>query len=394
MKEQYIIAWLDNAKQVDRWRINMAQKEKGLLYRFIRKLLIFIISLGIVISSVYMGVNFVYSKYIMPVDSNNTELVEIEIPRGSSLDAISQILYDNNLIRSKTAFKLYVDVSNKTSQLKAGKYKLSRNMELGQIMDELLAGNAASDTVTITIIEGWDIRKIARYLVKEKEFQFTEQEFIDAAKVENFTDFVFLQDIPEERKKGEVGTSPLEGYLFPDTYIVYQDASPEDIMRKMLVQFEKVYNESVLEKAQALEMTMDEVVTLASVIQREARMSEDFAKISAVFHNRLNKEMPLGSCATVQFLINEDRWILTEEEMNIDSPYNTYINKGLPIGPIASPGRLALVSAVNPYEEFMDPKKPYLYFVLKDPKTGEHVFNTDYDQHLKDKEKYEGEWSE
>ncbi|MFY9296030.1 MAG: endolytic transglycosylase MltG [Clostridiales bacterium] len=372
----------------------MAQKEKGLLYRFIRKLLIFIISLGIVISSVYMGVNFVYSKYIMPVDSNNTELVEIEIPRGSSLDAISQILYDNNLIRSKTAFKLYVDVSNKTSQLKAGKYKLSRNMELGQIMDELLAGNAASDTVTITIIEGWDIRKIARYLVKEKEFQFTEQEFIDAAKVENFTDFVFLQDIPEERKKGEVGTSPLEGYLFPDTYIVYQDASPEDIMRKMLVQFEKVYNESVLEKAQALEMTMDEVVTLASVIQREARMSEDFAKISAVFHNRLNKEMPLGSCATVQFLINEDRWILTEEEMNIDSPYNTYINKGLPIGPIASPGRLALVSAVNPYEEFMDPKKPYLYFVLKDPKTGEHVFNTDYDQHLKDKEKYEGEWSE
>ena len=138
----------------------MAQKEKGLLYRFIRKLLIFIISLGIVISSVYMGVNFVYSKYIMPVDSNNTELVEIEIPRDSSLDAISQILYDNNLIRSKTAFKLYVDVSNKTSQLKAGKYKLSRNMELGQIMDELLAGNAASDTVTITIIEGWDIRKL------------------------------------------------------------------------------------------------------------------------------------------------------------------------------------------------------------------------------------------
>ena len=129
-------------------------------------------------------------------------------------------------------------------------------------------------------------------------------------------------------------------------------------MRKMLVQFEKVYNESVLEKAQALEMTMDEVVTLASVIQREARMSEDFAKISAVFHNRLNKEMPLGSCATVQFLINEDRWILTEEEMNIDSPYNTYINKGLPIGPIASPGRLALVSAVNPYEEFMDQRNP------------------------------------
>ena len=211
----------------------MSQKERGLLYKFVRKLLIYIISIGIVISTVYMGVNFVYSKYIMPVDANNTELVEIEIPRGSSLGAIAEILFDNNLIRSKTAFKLYVDLSNKTSQLKAGKYKLSRNMELGEIMDELLAGNAASDTVSITIIEGWDIRKIAKYLVKEKGFQFTEQEFIDAAKVENFTDFVFLQDIPEDRKKGEVGISPLEGYLFPDTYLVYKDARPEDILRKI-----------------------------------------------------------------------------------------------------------------------------------------------------------------
>jgi len=370
----------------------MSQKETSLLYRFVRKLLIYIISLGIVVSSVYMGVNFVYSKYIMPVDANNSELVEIEIPRGSSLGAIAQILYDNNLIRSKTAFKLYVDLSNKTSQLKAGKYKLSKNMELGEIMDELLAGNAASDTVSITIIEGWDIRKIAKYLVKEKGFQFTEQEFIDAAKVENFTDFVFLQDIPEERKKGEAGIAPLEGYLFPDTYLVYQDASPEDIMRKMLVQFEKVYNESVLEKAQALEMTMDEVVTLASIIQREARITDEFAKISAVFHNRLKKDMPLGADSTIQFLINEDRWDFSIEETKIDSPYNTYQNTGLPIGPIASPGRLALVSAVNPYEEFMNPNKPYLYFVLKDPKTGEHVFNTSYEQHIKDKEKYESSW--
>ena len=370
----------------------MSQKESSLLYRFIRKLLIYIISLGIVISTVYMGVNFVYSNYIMPVDANNTELVEIEIPRGSSLGTIAQILYDNNLIRSKTAFKLYVDLSNKTSQLKAGKYKLSRNMELGQIMDELLAGNATSDTVSITIIEGWDIRKIAKYLVKEKGFQFTEQEFIDAAKVENFTDFVFLQDIPEDRKKGEVGISPLEGYLFPDTYLVYQDASPEDIMRKMLVQFEKVYNESVAEKAQDLEMTMDEVVTLASIIQREARISDEFAKVSAVFHNRLKKGMPLGADSTIQFLINEDRWDFSIEETKIDSPYNTYENTGLPIGPIASPGRLALVSAVNPYEEFMNPNKPYLYFVLKDPKTGEHVFNTSYEQHMKDKKKYESSW--
>jgi UPF0755 protein len=370
----------------------MSQKEASWLNRFLRQLLVYIVSIIIVLATVYAGINIAYSRCIKPVDVNSSELVEVEIPRGSSLSKISQILYDNDLIRNKMAFKLYVDLSNKTSKLKAGKYKLSRNMDLGQIMDELLTANAAVDTVKITIIEGWDIRKIARYLVKEKKFNFTEQEFIDAAKVENFTDFVFLQEIPEERKKNEVGYAPLEGYLFPDTYLVYQDASPQDIMRKMLAQFEKVYNDSVMEKAQELEMTIDEVVTLASIIQREARISEEFAMISAVFHNRLNKQMKLESDAPVQFLVNEERWKFTEEEIKIDSPYNTYVYEGLPIGPIASPGRLALVAAVNPFEEFMDSKKPYLYFVLKDSKTGEHVFNTDYNQHLKDKKQYEDSW--
>lgn len=370
----------------------MSHNEVSWLNKLLRQLLIYSVSLLIVIATIYAGVNIAYSRYIKPVDANNSELREIEVPRGSSLSRISQILYDNDLIRNKMVFKLYVDISNKTSKLKAGKYKLSRDMDLGQIMDELLTGNAAVDTVKITIIEGWDIRKIANYLVDEKKFQFTKEEFIDAAKVENFTDFVFLQEIPDERKKNEVGHAPLEGYLFPDTYIVYQDASPQDIMRKMLDQFEKVYNESIMERAQELEMTMDDIVILASVIQREARVSEEFAKISAVFHNRLDKQMRLESCAPVQFLINEDRWKFTEEEMKIDSPYNTYVYEGLPIGPIASPGRFALVSAVNPFEEFMDPKKPFLYFVLKDPKTGEHIFNVDYNQHLRDKREYEDTW--
>lgn len=370
----------------------MSHKGAVFLKWVLRQVLVFLLSIIIVASTVYFGVNFAYSKYIKPVDTSNSELIDIEIPRGSSVSKISEILYENNLIRNKMVFKLYVDLSNKTSKLKAGKYKLSRDMDISQIMDELVSGNAAIDTVKITIIEGWDIRKIAKYLVQEKGFQFSEEEFIDAAKVENFTEYVFLQDIPEERKKGEVGISPLEGYLFPDTYLVYEDASPKDIMKKMLDQFEKVYNEIDMDRAEELDMTMDEVVTLASVIQREARITEEFSMISAVFHNRLKKDMPLGADSTIQFLVNEDRWAFSSEELKIDSPYNTYENLGLPIGPISSPGRLALTSALYPYEEFMNSKKPYLYFVLKDPKTGEHVFNTDYKQHLKDKEKYESSW--
>ena len=363
-------------------------------YRIIRQVLICLISILIVISSVYALITFAYNEYLKPVDARSEELIDVEIPSGSSLSKISEILYEKGLIRNKAVFKLFVDLSDNTSKLRAGKYKLSPSMSMAQIMDELLSNNAAVPTVKITIIEGWDIRRMAKYLVEEKGFDFTEEEFINAARVENFTEYVFLQEIPEERRNGDGDIIPLEGYLFPDTYIVYEDAKPEDIMRKMLDQFEKVFDDAMKQRAEELGMTIDEVVTLASIIQREARKTEEFPKISAVFHNRLNKGMNLESCATVQYIINENRWTLTEEEMRIDSPYNTYINSGLPIGPISSPGRLALTSALNPYEEFMDPNRPYLYFVLKNPDTGEHAFNYSYQEHLKDKAKYESQWKE
>lgn len=363
-------------------------------YRIIRQVLICLISILIVISSVYALITFAYNEYLKPVDARSEELIDVEIPSGSSLSKISEILYEKGLIRNKTVFKLFVDLSDNTSKLRAGKYKLSPSMSMAQIMDELLSNNAAVPTVKITIIEGWDIRRMAKYLVEEKGFDFTEEEFINAARVENFTEYVFLQEIPEERRNGDGDIIPLEGYLFPDTYIVYEDAKPEDIMRKMLDQFEKVFDDAMKQRAEELGMTIDEVVTLASIIQREARKTEEFPKISAVFHNRLNKGMNLESCATVQYIINENRWTLTEEEMRIDSPYNTYINSGLPIGPISSPGRLALTSALNPYEEFMDPNRPYLYFVLKNPDTGEHAFNYSYQEHLRDKAKYESQWKE
>lgn len=363
-------------------------------YRIIRQVLIYLISILIVISSVYALITFAYNEYLKPVDARSEELIDVEIPSGSSLSKISEILYEKGLIRNKTVFKLFVDLSDNMSKLRAGKYKLSPSMSMAQIMDELLSNNAAVPTVKITIIEGWDIRRMAKYLVEEKGFDFTEEEFINAARVENFTEYVFLQEIPEERRNGDGDIIPLEGYLFPDTYIVYEDAKPEDIMRKMLDQFEKVFDDAMKQRAEELGMTIDEVVTLASIIQREARKTEEFPKISAVFHNRLNKGMNLESCATVQYIINENRWTLTEEEMRIDSPYNTYINSGLPIGPISSPGRLALTSALNPYEEFMDPNRPYLYFVLKNPDTGEHAFNYSYQEHLRDKAKYESQWKE
>jgi len=363
-----------------------------LLRRAGRGFSIILISLLIVVITVFTVVNTFKARYINPVDKHDTTPIEVEIQSGWGLSRIATELQDAGVIRSSTVFKLFVDLSDNTSKLKGGKHIFRKSMTMQEIMDELLTSKGAVPEVTITIPEHWDLRMTAEYLVNEKGFDFTVDEFIQAAKVENFTEYPFLLDIPEERLTSEDVISPLEGYLFPDTYRVYEDAKPEDIMRKMLDQFENVYNDTLMEKTMEMGMTVDEVVVLASIIQREARIEDEFSKISAVFHNRLDEGMALESCATVQYLIRENRWVLTEEEMAIDSPYNTYKYPGPPIGPICSPGRVALQAALLPYDLYMQEGQKYLYFCLKDPETGEHVFNRTLEAHNADKAKYEALW--
>ena len=366
-----------------------------LMRRAGRGLSIIVISLLIVVITVSSVVNTFKARYINPVDKRDTTPIEVEIGDGWGLTRIANALQDAGLIRSSAVFKLFVDLSDNTSKLKKGKHVFAKSMTMQEIMDELLTSKGAVPEVTITIPEHWDLQMTADYLVNEMEFDFTVDEFIDAAKVENFPEYPFLLDIPEERRTSEDVISPLEGYLFPDTYRVYADARPEDIMRKMLNRFENIYydeNNILIERTQEMGMTMDEVVVLASIIQKEARIDDEFSKVSAVFHNRINEGWALESCATVQYLIRENRWVLTEEEMAIDSPYNTYRYPGLPIGPIGSPGRMALQAALYPYENYMQSGQKYLFFCLKDPDTGEHVFNRTLAAHNADKEKYEKLW--
>lgn len=357
-----------------------------------RGLSIIVISLIIVTITVFTVVNTFKARYINPVDKRDDTEIEVEIGDGWGLTHIATELQDAGVIRSSTVFKLFVDFSDNTSKLKKGKHVFTKSMTMQEVMDELLTSKGAVPEVTITIPEHWDLQMTADYLVNEKDFDFTVDEFIDAAKVANFTDYPFLLDIPEERVESEDVISPLEGYLFPDTYLVYADAKPEDIMRKMLNRFENVYNDTLMERTTEMGMTMDQVVVLASIIQKEARINEEFPKVSAVFHNRLDEGMLLESCATVQYLIRENRWVLTEEEMAIDSPYNTYKYPDLPLGPICSPGLMALKAALYPYENYMNSGQKYLFFCLKDPDTGEHVFNRTLSAHNADKAKYEALW--
>ena len=183
----------------------------------------------------------------------------------------------------------------------------------------------------------------------------------------------------------------LEGYLFPDTYEVYVDATPEEILNKMLTRYYEIYTGEWVTRAQELDMTRDQVMTLASIIEREARTPEDFTKVSAVFHNRLERGMKLESCATLSYITGVKRYTFTADEQAIVSSYNTYLNEGLPIGPISSPGATAIQAALYPNEEFLE--EGYLYFCNGNPnESAALIFSTTYEEHQENVNKYRPYW--
>lgn len=389
MPEKDILYKEEDIKQVNYFKY---------VWYFLRRILIIAISLGLVVLIALTAYNFVNNNYLKPVDIIDTEGVKVEIKMGTSVTGIATQLYETGLIRNKGVFKLYVDLSNSSGKLRAGKYVLKKTWTMDQIIEELMTGTTSIAEKTITIPEGKTIEWIAEYLTNKEnfpDFEFTKEEFLENAKVEYFTEYAFLLDISEERLEGDY---PLEGYLFPDTYSVFVDSTVEQIIIRMLNQFDKVFNEEYKVKAEELGMTIDEVVTLASIVQGEARVALDFPRIAAVFLNRLEQDVKLGSCATVVYAKKIEKvegyeintWTITGEDLAIDNPHNTYKYGGLPFGPIGNPGDIAIKAVLFPNEK--DIKDGMLFFVLKDPKTGSHAFNKTNAAHEADSVKYRKIW--
>lgn len=312
-----------------------------------------------------------YKSAIGPVSNDNEDKVLIEIASGSTSEKISTVLYDNGLIKNKNIFKLQVKLSKTGNKLKAGKHSLSKSMSVDEIIDSLVAGGQSGDTIRFTIPEGYELEMIASRL--EKENLADKERFLQlTSDKENFQEkFEFLKELEEGQS--------LEGFLFPSTYEVFVNAKEEDIIGKMLKEFEKTYSDDLKEKAKNLNMDLNQVVTLASIIEREGRLDSEREIMSGVFHNRLKINMNLQSCATVQYILGERKPVLSTAETLIPSPYNTYINSGLPPAPIAAPGKTSLVAAVNPADV------DYKYFVLTG-RDGSHTFSRTLAEHNKAKE--------
>ena len=322
------------------------------LWNLIRPVLIGLISLLICAGVLLSGWTMVYDRLFKPMDESDTSTVPFKIESGSSVSLIARNLEEQGFLRNKTLFKTYVQFQGLTSKIQSGEYQLSPSMTFTQIASVLSSGTSSQER-TITIIPGWTVKDITQYFLKVGAITDADA-FLELCNQASVFQNDYTQLINAYSGGENTGRQyALEGYLAPDTYRVYSTASPESLLRTLLSQTEvvmdKLYAEGASEEGSYVTtLSQDEVIILASIIEKEAATADDFGRVSAVLHNRLNAGMRLECDSTVNYLTGSSKLVLTNEELSIQSAYNTYVVDGLPVGPICNPSQAALKAALHP----------------------------------------------
>jgi len=299
--------------------------------------------------------------------STRSKNVEITIQPDWKMTEVSSALVERGVIKSTFVFTLLTEYRGITRFL-PGDYSLKQGMSYSDVLNVLLRGPVIQEFV-VTVPEGFVINRIAERLtlntkINGEDFRNLAQ---NAAHSTDFEDYGFLKDNP---------INSLEGYLFPKTYTVTEEATAKDLIKLMLGQYEKeTANFSMSAVAQQRGLTTHNLLTIASLIEAEAKIAEERPLIAAVIYNRLSKNMKLQIDATVQYALPERKPSLSLEDLKVDSPYNTYLHTGLPPGPICNPGSASIQAALNPASV------NYLYYVLTDP-GGKHAFTDSYHDFL------------
>ena len=283
--------------------------------------------------------------------------VRVIIPPGASFQAASDSLHAHGLLNSPRLFRAYAKVKGQDRGIKAGTYLLQRGTSWADLLQALSAGKALA--YTITIPEGWSLTQIAALL--ERTMHLHPDSIAVAMR-----DTALLREL-------DVPTPMLEGYLFPDTYVFPDGVSARHVVRTMVEQFKDSWDPDWDSRLEALKMTRHDVLTLASIVEKEARLAEERPVIAAVYHNRLRIGMALQADPTVQYAMGVHTNRVLFKHLKTASPYNTYRNPGLPPGPIASPGKAAIEATLNPADV------PYLYFVAHPD--GHHEFRSTFAEH-------------
>lgn len=318
-----------------------------------------------------LGVSLIISAFAIVVGNDVFALVKTDktitltVAEDSGTGKIAGQLRDYGIIKYSWAFRLFAGLK-KVNTIPAGEYQLDAGMDYGQLISAMTGATDYRDTVTLTIPEGYTLKQIAELMEKSKVCK--QKDFLDTANNYDFAHFM-LKDVPMEENR-------LEGYLFPDTYEFYVGDNSVNVINKMLNNFVKKYTKSMRELTEKQGLTIAEVVNVASLVEKEAKLPDERTTISGVIYNRLShsdKYPYLDIDASLYYVLGYSQK-LTAEDLKMDSPYNTYTTKGLPPTAICNPGLACIMAAIQPENH------SYYYYVA-DPKDGSHLFSKTLEEH-------------
>ena len=312
----------------------------------------------IVIVNLFLLTILIHFLWYAPTQKNDNI---VEIPLHSGTIKITQLLQKAKVIRSAKFFQVYLALTGKARKLKAGEYSFPARASMTSVANKLVAGEVIIHAITIP--EGFTLKQIAQKLSEQK---LVKQD-----------DFLLLATKSTLAKNWNIPSQKLEGFLFPDTYHWIKGISTRKIIEQMLDSFWQHVDKSLIIAAKKQNFNLYKLITLASIIEKEAKAKKELPLIASVFYNRLKKNMRLESCATVLYSQNRTTGPVTLKDLETVSPYNTYQHKGLPPGPICNPGLAAIQAAAFPA------KTDYLFFVVKSD--GTHVFSRDFTEHKRAK---------
>ena len=324
------------------------------------------LSLSIIFILILIAGFYFFSRIYLPFhEDTSTDPVYLKIKTGMTVKAIAETLAANGIISNREDFIFATKLFGNVKKLKAGGYHLHPGLSVYRAMTIIVAGKVS--TITVVIPEGLSSPAIASILSKKLE--------LDSTKVINLiNDQNFISGF-------NLNVTSLEGYLYPNTYSFFWGASEREVIVTLVREFQKNFSDSLQQVIVEMGWTVHQIVTLASIIEGEAIFDNERAIISAVYHNRLKRGIPLQADPTIQYIIPDGPRRLLHRDLAIDSPYNTYKYSGLPPGPVNNPGIRSIIAAIHPAEV------DYIFFVAKGD--GTHIFSTTLKEHLAAKAKFD-----
>ncbi len=357
---------------------DIRKKETSIIKKIMKYFMIAL--LVIVLVGGFFTWNYIKGE-TQPVDTAQTELVSFEIEQGASVKEVSKALEKEGIIRNSKLFNFYLKFKN-VSGFKSGLYHVSKSMTLDEIIAELSGQGKDKDqnATKVLIREGEQLTEIAKEV--EKSTKYSAEDFMAKVQDEDFLRYL-VQKFPKlltQSYNGYQVKYVLEGYLFPATYDMNDSKTLQMLITEMVAKTDEVMSK-YYDKILASDYTLQEIMAMASLIEKEGSKLEDRKKISSVFHNRIKENMKLQTDVSVQYALGEHKEALSLEDLEVDSPYNLYQNYGVGPGPYNSPSEDSIVAALEPE------KTDYLYF-LADIHTKEIYYAKTYEEHLELKAKY------